>query len=152
MSYDRAVILHEEKPSMFTVKVGSGFVSGGDLVMFYSGTDIAGSGTAKYDSTQIQVIQASGTAATKVENILGVALATATGGQLVNILTHGVVSLPTGSLGVTGGQPVWAVGYANCVESSTIGSIQVAITTRPIGRALSSASAEGKYVWVLLDV
>jgi len=148
MAYDRLVLLDTEAKA-FTAKA-AGTISGGDLVMWFSGTDAVGSAVTTYAAGDIAVVVASGTAATAHETVIGVAQQTVTSGLFVNVLQQGIVVLPAGSNGVSGGAPVSFVGYANCVERMPTGSLAVAAT--PIGRALTTASAAGTFAVVRLNV
>lgn len=148
MAYDRLVMLGE-LGQRFTIKA-AGTISGGDLVRWSSGTDVVGSVASTYAWDDVAGLVASGTAGEHVENIIGIALDTVTSGTEVGIAMTGVFSLPTGSNGASGGMPVTFVGYANCVEKVSTGS--VALTEYGIGRALSQSSANGQFTIVRLNV
>ncbi len=148
MPYYKAVML-DDKAVRFTAKA-AGVISGGDLVMYQGTSNPIGSDASGYAWSDIEVLKASGTAATAQETVMGIALANAASGAEVAFASQGLFVLPTGSNGVSGGQPVVFVGYANCVERCPTGSLLA--TAYPIGRSFSTSTAEGNFVIVRLDV
>ena len=148
MAYYKAVQL-DDKAMRWTAKA-AGTISGGNLVMFQGTASAIGSDTSGYTWSDIVVLAASGAAATAHETVMGVALHNADSGAQVTFASQGLFALPTGSNGVSGGQPVVFVGYEDCVEKIPGGSL--AQTAYPIGRAFTGATAEGAFVIVRLDV
>ncbi len=147
MAYYKAVIL-DDYALKFTAQAG-GVVSGGDLVMYTSTNVTLGSDASAYTGKTIGILKASGTAATAHESTFGMALANAGSASGVAVLSQGLVILPAGSNGVSGGQPVVFVGYANMVEK--IGTGSLAATAYPIGRALTGATDNTGFVLVRLN-
>jgi predicted RecA/RadA family phage recombinase len=143
MSYDRLVMPFDEPKCVITVKA-AGTVSGGDLVMWNSGTDCVGSDISTYASSDIAVVQCS----TKW-NCIGIALDTVTSGQIVAIALDGIFILPAGSTAVTANENVVAAGYGNMVDgiSDDASGLQ-----SPIGRALTSATALTGFAIVKLNI
>lgn len=149
MAYDRLVIL-DEQARIFTAKA-AGVVSGGDLVEWNSGTDVVGSVSNTYAWNDIAVIKHSGAAAALGNNnVVGVAMYTAASGTEVAVITEGIVVLPAGSNGVTGGAPVIAAGYLNSVEYADPSGAALHVAT--IGRALSAATAQTGFAIVKLSL
>lgn len=148
MAYYQAVVL-DDLGFVVTAQAG-GVISGGNLVMYQSTNVTLGSDASAYTGKTIGILKASGTAATAHETVVGMALYNAGSGSGIAILQQGVVILPTGSNGVSGGAPVSFMGYADCIERTPTGSL--AVTAYPIGRALTGATAEGSFVLVRLDV
>lgn len=148
MAYDRLIPLMDVGEPI-TVKA-EGIISGGDLVRWTSGTDCVGSGAETFAWNDITVAVASGTAGEYVENVCGIALQTVTSGGEVAIAQDGTFILPAGSNGISGGMSVVFVGYKNCVEKISTGS--VALAEIPIGRAMTAASAEGKFAIIKLNI
>jgi|SRR3990167_4089123 len=149
MAYDQLLLLDDLGIS-FSAKADS-TVSGGDLVRWTSGTNVVGSVLSTFNgASEISVAKASGTAGEHVENVLGIALNNAASGGFLAVATKGYFILPAGSNGVSGGLPVTFVGYANCVEKVSTGS--VALTEYPIGRALSTAADEANFAIVSLNL
>ena len=147
MTYDKLVLVSEQ-PWTFTAK-SAGSISAGDLVMFGSGAGPAGSTISTYSADDVAVVPASGAAATAHETVVGIAVQAAASGTYVAVLTDGIVALPAGSNGVSGGAPVSFVGYSNHIERTPTGSLAVMATG--IGRSLSDATLD-QFAWVRLRV
>jgi len=143
MSYDRLVMPFDEPKCTITVKA-AGTVSGGDLVEWLSGTDCVGSDSSTYASSDIAVRKCQ-----TAWNCIGIAMDTATSGNLVAISLDGIFILPAGSTDVTANESVVAAGYGNMVNgiSDDASGLQ-----SPIGRALTSATALTGFAIVKLNI
>jgi predicted RecA/RadA family phage recombinase len=148
MTYDRLELI--DQAGIFLTVKAAGTVSGDDLLQWVSGAtsiNAVGSNMSTYAGNEPCVIQ---NADTTGEQFMGIALQTATSGQLVAVALEGIFIFPAGSSGVSGGMPVIPTGYANCIHRISTGS--VALRLYPIGRALTSATAEGQFAIVKLSV
>lgn len=147
MTYDSFHIL-SDVGHVFTAKA-AGAITGGFLVSWNSGTNVVTTGAQTYAYDDIAVVENTDTSRL---NCMGMALGGITAsGTEVAILMQGIVILPAGSGGVSGGMPVVPVGYGGAmVEFLRPGS--VATTEYPIGRALSTASNQSNFAIVRLDV
>ena len=150
MAYDRLVML-DDIGRRFTARVLD-WCSGGDILMFASGTNTAGSSYNSYAAADIAVQRASGTAAVGHATVVGVAGQTVASGTTayVPVIMQGIVILPAGSNGVTGGQKIAFIGYENMVETPAFGAGSIAGTA--IGRALTAAADQTNLAIVRLNV
>jgi predicted RecA/RadA family phage recombinase len=146
MAYDRLCILSDET-RQFTAKA-AGVVSGGFLVKWNSGTDVVGSDTSTYAYDDVAI-----SACDSADNVLGLALQTATSGTDVTIIHEGIVILPAGSSAISGGEPVISCGYGNMVQYTPMNrAVGSGLQYVPIGRALSTATALTGFAVVRLNV
>jgi len=158
MAYDSLVALDIGDANSFTA-VAAGSIAPGDLVLPVSGAytyDSVGSRLSTYDWRQICVTAGSNDT-TILQLCVGVALGYATSGNPVAVLKRGIVVLPTGSGANVAGKSAYAAGYGIgnatywnncCVVNLTAGAGSVF----PIGKFLSSGTAEGKFAIISLNV
>ncbi len=143
MTYDRMVILDDIGRS-FTAKAQE-TISGGQLVSFASGTDVAGSVATTYAWDDITVKLTDSTS-----NCVGIAQDTVTSGTEVKVYTQGLFVLPAGSNPCSGGELVIPSGYGSMVERQPAGS--VAQNPMAVGRALTNATALTGYAITRLNI
>jgi len=142
MAYDRLLMLDDEAKK-FTAKA-AGTISGGFLVKWNSGTDSVGSDSSTYAWNDIAV-----SACDSTNNVVGIALQTATSGQAVAIAQTGVFILPAGSAAISGGFPITSAGYGNMAVAWDPASSGL---TSVIGRAFTEATALTGFAIVRLDL
>jgi len=157
MAYDGLVALDVGDANSFTA-VAAGSIAPGDLVYPISGAytyDSVGSRLSTYDWRQICVDAGSNVAA-MAQLCVGVALTNATSGNQVAVLKRGIVVLPTGSGANVAGKSAVPAGYGVgsnfwndcCVVNLTAGAGSVF----PIGKFLTSGTAEGKFAIISLNI
>lgn len=157
MTYESALVV-DDNGKTFTAVAG-GSILAGDLVTCTSGAytyDSVGSRLTTFAGTEI-VVTAGSNDTTIKQNCVGLALTDAASGSYITILKKGIVILPTGSTAVVAGNSIMPAGYGvgtaishnNCaVLPLTAGAGSVF----PIGKALTSSSAAGKFVVVSLNI
>lgn len=144
MAYDSLVLLDDEAKKI-TVKA-AGTVSGGDLVKWASGTDVAGSGATTYAWDDIAA-----TVCDSTTNCLGIAQDTVTSGNELTVIQQALVILPAGSSAISGGDLVEPAGYGNAMVNRVAAGSQTN-NPHPIGRALTKATALTGFALVRLNI
>lgn len=145
MAYDKLLML-DNMGHAFTAKA-SRVTSGGELIGFFGGTDVVGSVSSTYVWDDISV----GSVVANGLNCVGVAITSASSGAAIGVATQGLFILPAGSNAVSGGEPVYAAGYANMVIGGAAGSLDGRLY-RGIGRALTAGTALSGFAVVRLSV
>jgi len=145
-TYDRLLQL-DDIGRVFTFKSAT-YISGGMLVGFVSGTDVATSGGTPFGGwTYDKILVSPGSVDTT--NFIGIALTNTGSLKPCAVAMEGIYVLQAGATAVTAGNIVGiaATGSPHVIPWNQSGTT---ITNTPVGKALSSATANTGYCLVKL--